>query len=81
MVIFCKYEKGHDIPLNTCTAHRLWSSDVGIVAPTGWRMPMKASVGFSSSGGKQIYTWNAGYPELLNYFPKMGKNKCILWQR
>lgn len=74
MVIFCKYEKGHDIPLNTCTAHWLWSSpDVGIVAPTGWRMPMKASVVFLAQEGKQIYTWNADTSRTVDHFPKNGK--------
>ena len=44
MPFFSKYAKGQDIPLNTHTAHWLWNSDVGIVAPNGQRMSVKASV-------------------------------------
>lgn len=48
----CSHRGGlHRLPLKTRVAQRHWSSEMGMMAPRGWTRPMKASVGFSRSGG------------------------------
>ena len=69
--------RGQLIPLNTRTAHRLWSSDVGMVAPTGWRMPMKARDGFSSWGGKTNLNMERWLSRTVELFSKKGKEKVV----
>lgn len=63
------------IPVNTCTTHRLWSSDVGMMAPAGWMMPMKARVGFSNPGGKTNLNMEYWLSTTVGSSCKKGKDK------
>ena len=48
---------------------------MGIVAPTGWRIPIKASVGFSSSGGKTNLYMECWISRTVELFSKNGKEQ------